>query len=155
MNDTLVNNKNSYNTVKAGLFIIQRKDLRCVALRPEVHIKWFGLRCNAGIENFYVASPSKSFYMHFRSQRNVNAAQILASYYKPALMRVKVMPSWVSGRFDHKEGDTRKMRVSWKVCRHPLASDKCTCAIATVHLMPHGSEHDIIIMTSMRPLYRP
>ena len=33
---------------------------------------------------FYVVSPFKSFCMHFRLQRNT--AQILASYYKPALM---------------------------------------------------------------------
>ena len=46
--------------------------LRCVASRPEVHTKWFGRRRNAEIET---------------SGRD--AAQILASYYKPAFKLYK------------------------------------------------------------------
>ena len=30
---------------------------------------------------------------------------------------------------------------------------KCTCTIAAVHLMLHGSVHDVIIMTCLQPLY--
>ena len=40
-------------------------------------------RRNRNFFYFYVTSPSKSFYMHFQLRRN--AAQTLASYYKPAL----------------------------------------------------------------------
>ena len=71
-----------------GWFIIWGKDLRCVAFRPEVHTKWFGRRRNVEIEKNSIPAlrrrPLKSFYMHFRLKRN--AAQILASYYKPTLM---------------------------------------------------------------------
>ena len=43
-----------------------------------------------------------------------------------SVMRVKLMPSRVSGRFDHNEGDTRKMRVSWKVCTSDPGSPQPT-----------------------------
>ena len=60
--------------------------LRYVASQLEVHIKWFGRRCNAGIEIFSISTLRRR-PNHFicTSGRKRNAAQILASYYKPAL----------------------------------------------------------------------
>ena len=56
--------------------------LRCVATGSACKMIWTATQ-RRDFFYFYVASPSKSFYMHFRSRRN--AAQILALYYKPAL----------------------------------------------------------------------
>ena len=60
------------------------QSLRCVATGSAYEIIWTATqRRNRNFFYFCVASPSKSFCIHFRSRRN--AAQILASYYKPAL----------------------------------------------------------------------
>ena len=60
-------------------------------------------RRNRNFFYFYVASPSKSFYMNFRSQHN--AAQILASYYKPTvtLVQDKVTPVYIAAQYGHVE----------------------------------------------------
>ena len=58
--------------------------LRCIALHPEVHIKWFGRQCNAGIEIFLflccIAVQIILYALSVVTQCSTNPA----SYYKPA-----------------------------------------------------------------------